>query len=117
MTKQRDFHTGIDISAPSGTQVYATADGTVGSVKPFKGYGKTLKLDHGFNYKSVYAHLSKILVKPGDAVKRGQKIAEVGCTGRSTAPHLHYEVLRFNIYKNPLDYLFIGQNKLISNNY
>ena len=63
-TKQRDFHTGIDISAPSGTPVYATADGTVGSVKLFKGYGKTLKLDHGFNYKSVYAHLSKILVKP-----------------------------------------------------
>ncbi|RKY52139.1 MAG: hypothetical protein DRP89_08135 [Candidatus Neomarinimicrobiota bacterium] len=105
---KRRFHYGIDISSPSGTPVYATADGVVRSCNSSVTYGKIVKLDHGFGYSTVYAHLSRILVKPGEVVKRGQKIAEVGCTGRSTAPHLHYEVQQFGIRKNPLDYFFTG---------
>ncbi len=105
---RRRFHYGIDISSPSGTPVYATADGVVRSCNSSVTYGKIAKLDHGFGYSTVYAHLSRILVKPGEVVKRGQKIAEVGCTGRSTAPHLHYEVQQFGIRKNPLDYFFTG---------
>jgi len=105
---KRRFHYGIDISSPSGTPVYATADGMVRSCNSSVSYGKIVKLDHGFGYSTVYAHLSRILVKPGEVVKRGQKIAEVGCTGRSTAPHLHYEVQQFGIRKNPLDYFFTG---------
>ncbi|MBL7136520.1 MAG: M23 family metallopeptidase [Candidatus Marinimicrobia bacterium] len=105
---KRRFHYGIDISTPFGTPVYATADGVVRSCNYSITYGKITKLDHGFGYSTVYAHLSKTLVKPGEVVKRGQKIAEVGCTGRSTAPHLHYEVQQFGIRKNPLNYFFIG---------
>jgi len=104
----RRFHYGIDISAPTGTPVYATADGVVRSTNSSRTYGKIIKIDHGYGYTTFYAHLSKMIVKPGDVVKRGQKIAEVGCTGRSTASHLHYEIRQFNINKNPLDYFFTG---------
>jgi murein DD-endopeptidase MepM/ murein hydrolase activator NlpD len=104
----RQFHYGIDISAPTGTPVYATADGVVRSTNSSRTYGKIVKIDHGYGYTTFYAHLSKMIVKPGDVVKRGQKIAEVGCTGRSTASHLHYEIRQFNINKNPLDYFFTG---------
>jgi len=107
-TGSRQFHYGIDISAPSGTPVYATADGVVRSTKYSSTYGKIIKIDHGYGYSTLYAHLSKMIVKPGDVIKRGQKIAEVGCTGRSTASHLHYEVRQFGINKNPLDYYFTG---------
>ncbi|MCK4295304.1 MAG: M23 family metallopeptidase [Candidatus Marinimicrobia bacterium] len=107
-TGRHQFHYGVDISSPSGTHVYATADGVVRSCNTSVSYGKIVKLDHGFGYSTVYAHLSKTLIKPGEVVKRGQKIAEVGCTGRSTAPHLHYEVQQFGIRKNPLDYFFTG---------
>jgi murein DD-endopeptidase MepM/ murein hydrolase activator NlpD len=71
-------------------------------------YGKIIKIDHGYGYSTFYAHLSKMVVKPGDVVKRGERVAEVGCTGRSTASHLHYEVRQFGINKNPLDYYFTG---------
>jgi len=104
----RQFHYGIDISAPTGTPVYATADGVVRSTNSSGTYGKIIKIDHGYGYTTFYAHLSKMIVKPGDVVKRGQKIAEVGCTGRSTASHLHYEIRQFGINKNPLDYYFTG---------
>jgi len=104
----RQFHYGIDISAPTGTPVYATADGVVRSTNSSGTYGKIIKIDHGYGYTTFYAHLSKMTVKPGDVVKRGQKIAEVGCTGRSTASHLHYEIRQFGINKNPLDYYFTG---------
>lgn len=107
-TGRREFHYGIDISAPMGTPVFASADGVVGSTG-YKGtYGNMVEINHGFGYSTVYAHLSRIYVKPGDVIKRGQRIGEVGSTGRSTGPHLHYEVLQFNINKNPLDYFFTG---------
>lgn len=105
---ERQFHYGVDISAPTGTPVYATADGVVRSTNFSGTYGKIIKIDHGYGYSTFYAHLSKMLVKPGDVVKRGQKIAEVGCTGRSTASHLHYEIRQFRINKDPLDYFFTG---------
>ena len=104
----RQFHYGIDISSPTGTPVYATADGVVRSTNRSRTYGKIVKIDHGYGYSTFYAHLSKMVVKPGDVVKRGQKIAEVGCTGRSTASHLHYEIRQYDINKNPLDYYFTG---------
>jgi len=107
-TGTRQFHYGIDISSPSGTPVYATADGVIRSTNYSSTYGKIVKIDHGYGYSTFYAHLSKMVVKPGDVIKRGQKIAEVGCTGRSTASHLHYEVRQFGINKNPLDYYFTG---------
>ena len=107
-TGTRQFHYGIDISSPSGTPVYATADGVIRSTNHSSTYGKIIKIDHGYGYSTFYAHLSKMIIKPGEVIKRGQKIAEVGCTGRSTASHLHYEVRQFGINKNPLDYYFTG---------
>jgi len=104
----RRFHYGIDISAPIGTPVYVTADGVIRSTNMSSTYGKIIIIDHGYGYTTYYAHLSKIIVKPGDVVKRGQKIAEVGCTGRAKGSHLHYEVRQFGINKNPLDYYFTG---------
>jgi len=105
-TGKREFHYGVDISAPTGTKVYATADGVVTVTRYSRSYGKVIKIDHGFGYSTIYAHLSKILVKEGDVIKRGQIIGEVGCTGRSTAPHLHYEIRQFGVAKDPLNYFF-----------
>lgn len=107
-TGRLEFHYGIDISAPMGTPVYATADGVIGNTGYQGAYGNVIIVHHGFGYTTIYAHLSKIYVRTGDVVKRGQRIGEVGSTGRSTGPHLHYEVLQFNINKNPLDYFFTG---------
>lgn len=108
---KREFHYGIDIAAPIGTPVYATADGVVTSIGTNGGYGRVIKIDHGFGYSTVYAHLSKYFVRRGEVVKKGQKIAEIGITGRTTGPHLHYEVRQFGVYKNPLDYYFAGYIK------
>jgi murein DD-endopeptidase MepM/ murein hydrolase activator NlpD len=110
-SERREFHYGIDIAAPIGTPVYATADGVVSGTETSRGYGKVVKIDHGFGYSTVYAHLSKYLVKRGEVVTKGQKIAEVGITGRTTGPHLHYEVRQFGVHKNPLDYYFAGYIK------
>ncbi|QCK13567.1 peptidoglycan DD-metalloendopeptidase family protein [Mangrovivirga cuniculi] len=91
----RRGHDGIDMAAPIGTPVYATGNGKVVKVRTNAwGYGKEIIIDHGFGYKTRYAHLNKFLVKKGDTVVRGQQIAEVGNTGKSTGPHLHYEVLK-----------------------
>lgn len=105
---KRDFHNGLDLSAPTGTPVYATADGIVRSASHSRTYGKIVKVEHGNGYLTLYAHLSRIFVRPGDVIKRGQRIAEVGNSGRSTASHLHYEVRRYGVHKNPLDYYFTG---------
>lgn len=85
-------HEGLDIAANTGTPVFATADGIVARVETSPGYGKTVILDHGYGYRTLYAHNSKNLVKRGQRVSRGDKIAEVGNTGRSTGPHVHYEI-------------------------
>ncbi len=88
----RRFHQGMDFTAPTGTDVYATGKGQVFSTGWKQGYGNTVVIDHGFGYKTLYAHLYKSLVRKGQKVNRGDVIALVGNTGKSTGPHLHYEV-------------------------
>ena len=99
-------HTGIDISAPKGTPVYATADGTVTGGDVGSGYGISVMLNHGYSYQTVYAHLSKKIVRTGQKIKRGQIIGYVGNTGLSFGPHLHYEVIKGGAYVNPVHYFF-----------
>jgi hypothetical protein len=102
-------HNGVDFIAGLGTNVYATANGIVRDVFRLKrGHGHKVEIDHGNGYITVYAHLSDILVKPLQSVKRGQVIAKVGNTGSSVVPHLHYEVLKNGQYMDPLNYFFIG---------
>lgn len=88
----RRFHEGMDFSAPIGTEIFATGNSTVIFAGWKQGYGQTVDLDHGFGYATRYAHCSKLLVRPGQKVKRGDVIALVGNTGKSVGPHLHYEV-------------------------
>lgn len=100
------FHEGLDFSAPVGTPVYATADGTVRSSAWQSAYGNMVEIDHGFNYTTRYAHLSKLIARPGQQVKRGDLIGLVGNTGKSTGPHLHYEVRYRGAPQNPVNYYF-----------
>ena len=102
---QSRFHRGIDITTRAGSLVRASADGTVLSARRRSNYGKTIILKHHFGLSTVYAHLSGYNVKPGDPVRRGQIIGFVGNTGRSTGPHLHYEVRIGDMPVNPLRYL------------
>jgi len=103
--KIKKFHYGIDFTAAVGTPVYASGDGVVVKQKnPLFGYGKVLVVDHGYGYKTLYAHLSEYAVKPGQVVKRGQVIGYVGNTGTSTAPHLHYEVHKNDKAVDPKNY-------------
>ena len=105
-TRKFKFHDGHDFSARTGTPVYATADGRVRISKYYSTFGNYIEIDHGSGYKTIFGHLSKRKVKAGEKVIRGQKIGEVGNTGRSTAPHLHYEI-QFNKHsKNPKDFYF-----------
>lgn len=97
-------HTGVDITAPKGTPVYATADGTVSGENPGSGYGIAVLINHGYSYQTLYAHLSKKAVKPGQKVKRGQLIGYVGSTGMSSGSHLHYEVIKNGTPVNPVYY-------------
>ena len=101
------FHEGMDFSADIGTPVYATGNGRVRSAGWESGYGNSIDIDHGFNYLTRYAHLSQVLVKPGQQVKRGDLIGKVGNTGKSTGPHLHYEVRYKNTPQNPVNYYFM----------
>ena len=104
-TGQEEFHRGLDISAPRGTPVYAPASGRVVAADKDGSNGLTLVLSHSPNISSRYSHLQRIAVKPGEVVKRGDLIAFVGDTGRSTGPHLHYEVLLAGVPQNPLHYI------------
>ena len=88
----RRFHEGMDFSAPIGTDIFATGNGVVTYAGWKQGYGQTVEIDHGFGYSTRYAHCHKLFVKPGKKVKRGDVIALVGNTGKSTGPHVHYEV-------------------------
>jgi len=105
--KTKKMHWGMDFSAPKGTEVYATGDGTIEKVKRSKrGYGNQVRIDHGYGYKTFYAHLNKYIVRKGQTVKRGDLIGYVGSTGTSTAPHLHYEVIKNKRKVNPVNYYF-----------
>ena len=106
-TKARKFHYGMDFTAPRGTPVYATGDGVVTRAdNRAAGYGKHIRIDHGFGYTSLYAHLYKYNVKKNQKVKRGDVIGFVGSTGRSMAPHLHYEVFKDKERINPLNFYY-----------
>ncbi|MEF8846548.1 MAG: M23 family metallopeptidase [Bacteroidales bacterium] len=105
--KIRKLHEGMDFTAPTGTKIYATGDGVVEKVKSSKrGYGKRVILDHGFGYKTRYAHLDEFDVRRGEEVKRGDVIGYVGNSGLSVAPHLHYEVEKDGEKVDPVHYYF-----------
>ena len=99
------MHAGIDLAAPSGTPIYATADGMVDRAEWSGGYGNLVEIDHGKGLQTRFGHLSRILVRPGDHVTRGQVIALMGSTGRSTGSHLHYEVRIDGHAVNPVPFL------------
>ncbi len=101
------FHEGVDFSAPTGTDIYATGDGVVVVAdRAMSGYGNQIIIDHGFGYKTMYAHLQEFKVRRGEKVHRGQIIGTVGNTGKSTSPHLHYEVWKSEKPVNPINYFF-----------
>jgi len=104
-TGEREFHRGIDIVAPQDTSVQASADGVVARSGRSPDLGKVLEIAHGYGYVTRYAHLNQLLVQRGDRVKRGDLVGRVGSTGRSTGPHLHYEVFRDGRRVNPWKYL------------
>ena len=104
------FHAGMDFSASPGTDVYATGDGVVTKVGWMGELGNTVIVDHGFGYKTVYAHLRDFRTKPGKKVVRGEVIGGVGSTGKSTGPHLHYEVHLKDKPVNPVNYYFMDLN-------
>lgn len=105
--KIRTMHKGVDMSTDYGVPVYATGDGVIEKVdkgRRRRGYGQQIVINHKFGYKTRYAHLQKMFVKPGEKVQRGQLIGEVGSTGGSTGPHLHYEVIYLGRNVNPVNY-------------
>jgi len=113
--KTRKMHKGLDFSAPKGTEIYATGDGVIQMVKRDRwGYGTHIIIDHGYGYTTLYGHMSKASVKKGENVKRGQVIGLVGSTGKSTGPHLHYEVAKNGVQVNPVGYFY---NDLTSDQY
>nr|WP_284126276.1 M23 family metallopeptidase [Parerythrobacter aestuarii] len=101
----RRAHKGVDLAAPTGTPVYATADGLVQMAQWFSSYGKFIKIGHGNDLETRFAHLSRIVVEKGAMVKKGDLIGYVGSTGRSTGPHLHYEVRIGGVAVNPIPYM------------
>jgi murein DD-endopeptidase MepM/ murein hydrolase activator NlpD len=104
-TAERMMHRGLDIATPFGQAIYSPSDGTVVFAGAEPGYGKVLVVDHGFGVRTRYAHLSEVFVKLGERVSRGARVAAVGNTGRSTGPHLHYEVRINGIPENPRKFI------------
>ncbi|MDH3708781.1 MAG: M23 family metallopeptidase [Cyclobacteriaceae bacterium] len=110
--KVRRMHTGVDFSATRGTPIYATGDGVIKKVVTnYGGYGKEVLVDHGYGYVTRYAHMSDFNVQKGQKIKRGECIGYVGSTGKSTAPHLHYEVLKDGKKVNPVHYFYNDLNE------
>ncbi len=106
-TKARRMHQGIDLAGEVGLQIYASGDGVVVAAEyNHHGYGNEVVIDHGFGYESIYAHLDEILVKKGQNVKRGELIGKLGSTGRSTGPHLHYEIRKNSQPVNPMYFFY-----------
>jgi murein DD-endopeptidase MepM/ murein hydrolase activator NlpD len=104
------LHTGLDFPSEPGTPILAAAGGVVVTQEYHQAYGNMVEVDHGNDLVTRYAHASRVFVKKGDLVKRGQKIAEVGTTGRSTGPHLHFEVLVQGVFQDPQKFLTAGQS-------
>ena len=109
ITGQSALHTGLDFQADTGTPIYAAAGGVVVTQEYHAGYGNLVEVDHGKDLITRYAHASQVFVKKGDVIKRGQKIAEVGTTGRSTGSHLHFEVLVQGVPQDPQKFLSAGE--------
>ena len=105
MGGRAENHSGLDMSAPSGTAIYATGPGVVTKSGLGTGYGQYVEINHGNGYLTRYAHASRLIARVGDKVQAGEHIANVGCTGRCTGPHLHYEVVKDGQRKNPSTYL------------
>jgi murein DD-endopeptidase MepM/ murein hydrolase activator NlpD len=104
--KTPKFHAGMDFSAPTGTPIYSTGDGRVVRSGVETGYGKAVRIDHGYGYMTLYAHMSNITARPGQKVKRGDIIGYVGNTGKSVGPHLHYEVHKDGQPINPINFYY-----------
>ncbi len=105
--RTRRMHTGVDYSLPIGSPIYATGDGVISLIETtFGGYGKQIEIDHGFGFKTKYAHLHEFNVRKGQRVKRGELIGYSGNTGKSSGPHLHYEVMVNNQKMNPVYYMY-----------
>ena len=101
------MHEGLDFTAPIGTEIYATGNGVAVKVEPFgRGYGNNVIIDHGFGYRTLYAHMSKFNVRQGQRINRGDVIGYVGSTGSSTGPHLHYEVWKNGTKIDPINFFF-----------
>lgn len=105
MNGRAETHSGLDLAAPSGTPIYATGPGIVTKSGWGTGYGQYVEINHGNGYLTRYAHASRLIARVGDRVAAGEHIANVGCTGRCTGPHLHYEVVKDGQRKNPSTYL------------
>lgn len=106
-----EYHPGIDLAAPTGTPIYATGTGVVVFAGWKNGYGNFVEIDHGNGYVTRYAHASRLLVSVGDRISKNDEIAKVGSTGRSTGPHLHYEVLRDGKRQDPATYLAVAPRR------
>lgn len=105
--KTAEFHPGMDFAAAQGTEIYSTGDGTIERADALaQGYGNHIVINHGYGYKTLYGHMSKMAVRAGQVVKRGQLIGYVGSTGLSTAPHVHYEVMKAGEKMNPINYYY-----------
>lgn len=111
MFGRTEYHSGLDLAAPTGTPIYATADGVVTKSGWGRGYGNYVEIDHGNGLVTRYGHASRLLVSVGETVKVNQQIAAVGCTGRCTGPHLHYEVLKNGERQNPATYLALAPKR------
>jgi murein DD-endopeptidase MepM/ murein hydrolase activator NlpD len=104
--KTRKLHEGIDFTAPTGTDVYATGDGVITKAGRMRGYGNVVEIAHGYGYRTRYAHLSGFNCRVGQRIRRGEVLGYVGNTGLSTAPHLHYEVLNDGVKVDPINYFY-----------
>lgn len=111
MFGRTEYHSGLDLAAPTGTPIYATADGVVTKSGWGRGYGNYVEIDHGNGLLTRYGHASRLLVSVGETVKVNQQIAAVGCTGRCTGPHLHYEVVKNGERQNPATYLALAPKR------
>lgn len=104
--KTSRMHAGMDFTAPMGTDIYCTGDGMVIDIDHGRGYGKNVVVDHGFGYHTIYAHMKEVIVHKGQKVKRGDILGTVGNSGLSTAPHLHYEVVKNNVKVDPINFFY-----------
>jgi murein DD-endopeptidase MepM/ murein hydrolase activator NlpD len=105
--KTRKMHWGIDFTAPTGTEIFSTGDGVITRAGRSKsGYGVMVEIAHGYGYRSIYAHLSQVSVKAGQRIARGERIGYVGNTGLSTAPHLHYEIVKDGNKIDPINFFY-----------